>query len=113
MREADPNVGGTENEQNAKLELQTWSGAQIAAHNFVVTMGEVLPGMGARLPISELSPELKHLLTPQMERAFSYCVRWMIDMLLSPWFETCLLMESNKSYQKILNAPELNHSNPV
>ena len=38
MREADPNVGGRENEQNMKFELQGWSGAKTATHNFVVTI---------------------------------------------------------------------------
>lgn len=61
MREADPSVGSTENEQK-KLELQSWCGAETAAHNFVVTMREVLPGRDVRLPISGL-------LTPQTEQA--------------------------------------------
>lgn len=50
MREADPNMGGSKNEQNTKMELQSWSGAQKAAHNFVVTHGGGTPRYGCKAP---------------------------------------------------------------
>lgn len=47
------------------------AGIKTAAHNCVVTIvcmpEEALPGMDARLSISELSTGLNHLLIPQME----------------------------------------------